>query len=44
LYTDLPAWTRQVVLNLAASGRFFSDRALADCAKEIWNAEQFLNG
>ena len=35
LYADQPAWTRKGVLNLAASGRFSSDRAIAGYAKEI---------
>jgi starch phosphorylase len=43
LYADQPAWIRKVILNIAASGRFSSDRTIADYAKEIWNAEPFLN-
>jgi starch phosphorylase len=42
LYADQAAWTRKVILNLAASGRFSSDRTIAEYAKEIWNAEPFL--
>ncbi len=39
LYADPPAWTRKVILNIAASGRFSSDRTISQYAKEIWNAE-----
>ena len=39
LYADQPAWTRKVILNLAASGRFSSDRTIAEYASEIWHAE-----
>jgi glycogen phosphorylase len=42
LYADQPAWTRKVILNLAASGRFSSDRTIAEYAKEIWRAEPLL--
>ncbi len=42
LFADQPAWTRKAILNIAASGRFSSDRTSADYAKEIWNAEPFL--
>ena len=42
LYADQPAWTRKVILNIAASGRFSSDRTIAEYAREIWNVEPFL--
>ena len=42
LYADQPAWTRKVILNLAASGRFSSDRTIAEYAREIWHAEPLL--
>jgi len=41
LYTNQPAWTRKVILNLAASGSFSSDRTIAEYAREIWHAEPF---
>jgi starch phosphorylase len=42
LYTDPLAWTRKVILNLAASGRFSSDRTIAEYAKDIWRVRPFL--
>jgi starch phosphorylase len=44
LYADQPAWTRKVILNLAASGRFSSNRTIAEYAREIWHAEPFVTG
>src|SRR5271165_3407209 len=42
LYGDQPLWTRKAILNLAASGRFSSDRTIAEYAREIWHVEPFL--
>jgi starch phosphorylase len=36
LYEQPEAWTRKAVLNIAASGRFSSDRTIAEYADEIW--------
>jgi starch phosphorylase len=38
LYKQPTAWTRKTILNIAASGRFSSDRTIAEYAGEIWNA------
>ena len=38
LYADPAAWTRKVILNIASSGKFSSDRTIAEYAKEIWKA------
>ena len=37
LYVQTQAWARKVILNIAASGRFSSDRTIAEYAKEIWH-------
>jgi starch phosphorylase len=38
LYTDSKGWARKAVLNVAASGKFSSDRTIAEYAAEIWDA------
>jgi starch phosphorylase len=37
LYADPEAWSRKVIANLASSGRFSSDRTIAEYARDIWN-------
>ena len=39
LYTDSEGWARKAVLNVASSGRFSSDRTIAEYATDIWNAK-----
>jgi len=36
-YRDHDEWTRKSILNVANMGKFSSDRAIAEYAKEIWN-------
>ncbi len=39
LYLDQKAWTHRAVLNVAHSGKFSSDRTIAQYASEIWKAK-----
>ncbi|MGA8570692.1 MAG: glycogen/starch/alpha-glucan phosphorylase, partial [Candidatus Binataceae bacterium] len=39
LYADPEEWTRRAILNVASSGKFSSDRTIAEYAKDIWNVE-----
>lgn len=32
-------WTKKVIRNIAASGKFSSDRTIAEYAREIWGVE-----
>jgi starch phosphorylase len=38
LYADPRAWARKAVLNVASSGKFSSDRTVAEYAADIWHA------
>ena len=37
LYTDQPAWRQRAILNVSASGKFSSDRVIAEYARDIWD-------
>jgi starch phosphorylase len=38
LYTDQDGGSRKAILNIASSGKFSSDRTIAEYAREIWRA------
>ena len=42
LYGRPDEWTRRAILNIAASGKFSSDRTIEEYASEIWHAEPCL--
>ncbi|XP_037097092.1 glycogen phosphorylase, liver form [Syngnathus acus] len=39
LYQDPKEWTKMVVKNIAATGKFSSDRTIAEYATEVWGVE-----
>jgi starch phosphorylase len=39
LYADPEGWAGKVIVNVAGSGRFSSDRTIADYAREIWGVK-----
>jgi starch phosphorylase len=39
VFRDEEEWTRRSILNVAASGRFSSDRTIREYAEDIWGAE-----
>jgi glycogen phosphorylase len=39
LYGDSHEWARKAILNVAGSGKFSSDRTIAEYADEIWNVQ-----
>jgi starch phosphorylase len=38
LYQDAEAWTRKAIVNVGCSGKFSSDRTIAEYAKDVWKA------
>jgi starch phosphorylase len=39
LYADSTGWSQKAILNVAGSGKFSSDRTIAEYATGIWNAK-----
>jgi len=39
LYANPAEWARKAILNIASSGKFSSDRTIAEYARDIWTAE-----
>jgi starch phosphorylase len=39
LYARPDAWVRKAILNVAGSGKFSSDRTIAEYAADIWNVK-----
>jgi len=40
-YATPAVWSRMAILNVAASGRFSSDRTIAEYASEIWDVKPY---
>jgi starch phosphorylase len=41
-FQDPAGWTCKAILNVARTGKFSSDRAIAEYAKEIWNIKPII--
>jgi starch phosphorylase len=39
LYANADTWAKQAILNVASSGKFSSDRTIAEYAADIWKIE-----
>jgi starch phosphorylase len=39
LYADQDQWAHKAILNVASSGKFSSDRTIAEYAAGIWNVQ-----
>ncbi|XP_037084372.1 glycogen phosphorylase-like [Pollicipes pollicipes] len=39
LYMNPDAWTKKAIMNIASSGKFSSDRTIAEYARDIWGVE-----
>jgi starch phosphorylase len=40
LYMDQDAWNRKALFNIASSGKFSTDRTIAEYAKDIWGVQE----
>uniref|UniRef100_A0A8C4X3D4 Alpha-1,4 glucan phosphorylase n=1 Tax=Erpetoichthys calabaricus TaxID=27687 RepID=A0A8C4X3D4_ERPCA len=43
LYKNTKEWTKKVIHNIAGSGKFSSDRTIAQYAREIWGVEPHMS-
>ena len=43
-YRDAAKWNRMSLVNIARSGRFSSDRAILEYAKDIWGVKPVVFG
>jgi glycogen phosphorylase len=41
LYADPDGWTQKAILNVAGSGKFSSDRTIAEYAADIWDVKPY---
>ena len=39
-FQNIPGWTSKAILNVARSGKFTSDRAVSEYAKDIWGSSR----